>query len=316
MKKKVFWIVIGLLGILAAYLVLMRGQGSVNLNSQTFSLPSAEEIDEVRIESEGESVVLLRKDDKWWIGDREADKQRVKNLLMLSELLEVTGPVSDALIDSVRDCIRDGKKLSFLENGRVRQEILICNLNRQLFATKLERQKIFKISPRGFSNVNFTALLRSDEGYWKGNLLIDLPPEDIRLIHIQYSDPDKQGFALYAGDEKLALKSGKEEYSRSEIDIREVEDYLHFFRGIEFEMPGNQEQVIGEISGSEPFFSLQLLTADSKEISLAGFRIKSDDRSTYDPYKFCAVTRTGECIFLRFEQFDPVLAELQDFLKK
>lgn len=315
MKRTVFLLVIILLTILAAYLVFFRGKSTLGSRGTQFALSHRNQVSEIIIEWGSDELRLYKSGDNWMIDDAKVDKQRMLDLLLLNENIEIISPAPMSSIDSITNCLDSGKSIHFLSGSKTLLAYNLCTFNRQLFARKIGASKIFRIASRGFSEVDLSQLLSTEKSFWMGNVLISLPPADIRLVNIHYMPETIKDFALFSDGDKIAVKGSEEELNNSNINKAFVSDYLQFFSGISFEKPQNDKLLLDAIQQEIPFFSLQIINALGEETKLAGFRIPGENTPGFNPYKFCAITVDGECILLNYSDFDPILVSFQDFLK-
>jgi hypothetical protein len=316
MKRSVIIPIVILLAATTAWLSYFRNHSTLGTSSNALSLTRPERVSQVRISDGNDTLILERSGEKWMIDDDIAQGKKVADLLLLSQQLKIISPAPLSISDSLGYLIEQGTRIHFLSGTSTMLDYTICKYNRQIFARKTNSRKIFRVAPLGFSGVDPTQVLITSKKYWLGNLLIDLGPEEIRLVNIRYFQMDMNDFTLFSGEGKIALKIKDIETDSSGIDHGQVKNYLNFFTDIGFEEPENIPQLLEAVKDQLPFFTLQIIGSETEETSLAGFRIPGGDSQEFNPFRFCGITRENQCVILKYSDFDPILAHPEEFLKK
>jgi hypothetical protein len=191
----------------------------------------------------------------------------------------------------------------------------MCKWNRKLFASRYRSDKIFQTEVRGYPNVDLIQVFRSDPAYWSNSKLTGFRPEDIKRIRIRYPGNTDKDFDLkMTSDGSFQLTDNKQNDLSSVADKELIGLYLHFYTGLTARpVPKDEKQ--DSLSLKEPFFILLVESDKQEDIHLTGYR-KYDSSDKTDMNGFYGILNKKELMLLNYRDFDPILLELKDFLKK
>jgi hypothetical protein len=184
--------------------------------------------------------------------------------------------------------------------------------------------KAYLVYIPGYDGNALTRLFRLDEGYWRDNSLIDIPPERIKAIDVRY-------FQNQRPDPSFSIKVFSRDSIRLEtlsgtvienVDTEKLFAYLLNFSNLQSE----------DISG--------LLPEEQIRAIIANFHVASIEISTLDSYKYVIDTylkpldkqvgdeqfdsnnlyatrdQDNQLVIVSFSDFDLIMRDLQYFTRK
>ncbi len=178
----------------------------------------------------------------------------------------------------------------------------------------------FILKLKGYSLSNISLLFSPQVRFWRDNLLFNFKPSDISVIQVDYPMNPSQSFKISIQSEdwpELAKTSTGESIKR--VDIEHIRHYLYYFSGIEYQLPdtGNLSLTDNDLL----FAEIRITDVSDVSIQVRLYRkaLKSGSGSAqeYDLYNcFGRINEEDEIISFKYVDIDPILKELNDFLKK
>ncbi len=309
MKRSVFILTILILLGIAVYFSLFRNNTTLNPFASGFALKDPGLVTKIQIYDNYSTISLEKINGKWNMGDRPAFHRKVEDLLLLASLIEISAPAPVSYIDSINLGLEQGTTITFFHNRKVLNSFSLCKYNFALYAKQEYSRKAYRISIRGYSNTDLSAMVSSNPQNWQQNVIIDLAASDIRSISVKYSDPKKRGYILEIDSMgKPSLFDQNNKPIEQSTHVEHVEEYLYFFSEISF-YKSNKSIVVDELIMNEtPFCELKITSQNSDSILINGHRLT-------DPTCFYASHPDFGTVFLNYRDFDPILMDLDYFLK-
>jgi len=318
MKKVILTILFLVLSGITAYFIIYKKGTTLSKSDKLFALIDSKNVDRIEISEREERLVLQKGHEYWSINNKEARTDLVNALLGVSAGLDAIAPVSRSQKDSVMDQMKTGTTVSFFEGTSLINTFTLCKWNNTLYAVRKDSDNPYRITLRGFSNIDLTKMYVVEENYWLTNILINLGPDNIKLIKIDYPANPAMGFELLnAGQEGYTISDNARKKGLSDTDPEIISEYLYFFSNIRFYPVNDSALIKKEVIGSrKPFFHLKIKSFDDAEIDILGYTKRDYKSNQNDPSMFYAVNNKGNVMSLKYNDFDPILVHSEYFLKK
>lgn len=316
MKRTLFIISIILLGGISAYLAIFRTKGTISSSGSKFAINDPSKITRIIIEDSYNKISIVKEAKEWKIGNIPVDQQKITDALLLASYVETKAPAPIEYADSITACLQNGANVTFYQGRKIVKAYTLCKYNKALYARNSNSQKLFRISVRGHSTVDLTAVFNSKIQKWRENIIIDLAPSDIKEISINYKNSDRKGFILQIDSTgKPFLFDQEKKPIRQYILNERIEEYVYFFSDIQYYEVG-KNYTIDEITHNQlPFISIAITLRNSDKKVINGYKSIDPETKDSDPAGFYAIDPDLGIIFLKYIDFDPILVEQEYFLK-
>ena len=315
--KKFYFIAIALIiAAIAAYYLHETNSSTLHRRDTHFHINDIAAIDRILIETQDNSLTLIREGENWSVNNEIINQDRLRDLLVLAQKLEVISPAAKSDVSKLKIKLNNSTNVSFYAGSRLINSYRLCSSEMKVFASRNKSDKIFQVEARGYPNVDLTKIFSADALYWTNRKIINFNPEEITLIKINYpNNPEK--------DLKLTISS-KGNYHLSDqhdMDVSESADhklisiYLQFFHDLPYYPLEDKEKA--EINRLiEPFFILLVESNKQAGIELYAYKKINPENGKSDKIEFYGKVKDKGIVKLKYSDFDPVLMELKDFLKK
>ena len=309
MKRKLSILVLVILLGITGYYTVFRNNSTLNPFTTDFALRDPDRITKITISDLHGTISMDKIEGTWKIGERQLSNQKVKDLLFLVSLIEISAPAPVSSADTINYCLQQGARITFYHNKRIANSFSLCKHGLFLYAMQKDSRKAYRISIRGYGNTDLSALVSSELQAWKKNSLIDLGASDIKSVSINYADPKKRGFFLQLDSiNRPVLFDLNGQGIEQPIDMEQMKEYLYFFSDIKH-YPDESSTLHDDLIKHEtPFCKLIISSQKSDTIEIDGYR-------SNNPNGFYASHPEFGLIFLKYRDFDPILVTLDYFLK-
>jgi hypothetical protein len=318
MKNIFLAILFVLFAILALYLTIYRKGTSLNKTEKIFALSNSKEINCIKIVNNEDGITLLKGSGKWSIDNKEVRDDLINTLLGVSEGLDAISPVSGKDCDSVLYWLDKGTKIAFYDNNRIINSFRICKQNNTIYGVLEGSHNPYKLSLRGFPDIDLIKIYSAKAEHWKMNVLINFDPSAIKSIILEYSLKPENSFQLEKKDDGQFYLSKSGRFSALQnTDPEILAEYLSFFSDIKYYPVNDSAGTKKEITGTQkPFFHLRILTVNDTITEIWGYNKPNLENDDSDAYEFYAISQEKGIIVLKYNDFDPILVNIDYFLKK
>lgn len=322
-KKYAGGIAIILLLMAALILLFCRKYGSSATQEIYFSPQKISAVDRILILQENDSLLLERSDKKWMLntGGAIARNDRVNLLLEFLARIEIVSPVAKKAEEHILELLhKKAKRVQLYIRGNLEMEFRIMYDSAVIQGTYMmpeESGNAFMVRLKGVAGDNIENIFELDYRSWQENILFDLGPDEIQKIDVEYPEAINESYIIFRnedGDLELSGMSGT--ITENNTDMRELTDYLFFFRNIHFEYP--EERISDSMVSALPFVELRLTSNTRVETDLKGYLLRSyGESSDINISHFIGVVRDGrDTVILDYQDLDPIFRRLEDFQKK
>jgi hypothetical protein len=318
MKKIVLTLLFLLLAVLALYYSIYRNGTSLNKPEKRFALTNSKEINSINIINNEGNITLIKETSYWSLDKKEVRQDLINTLLGVSEGLDAISPVSHNQCDSVLALLDKGTKLTFYYNNRIINSFKICKQNNTIYGVLENSRNPYKLSLRGFPDIDLTKIYSANAEHWMMNLLLDFDPSVIKSILLEYPLKPEKGFQIEKmSDGQFYLGKTGRFAPLQNTDPEILTEYLSFFNDIRYYHVCDSTGIEKELTDTQkPFFHLRLCNINDTITEIWGYNKPNLESDNSDPYEFYATCKERGIMLLKYNDFDPILVNIDYFLKK
>lgn len=314
-KLHIIAIIIVLASIAAAYLHKHKSS-TLNKRDTNFNITEIEKINRINITSHQHDLNLLNDNSIWKVNKEIVNQKHMTDLLILAAKLQVISPAAKSDENVLSEKLNEAVKVSYYSGRKIINSYSICSWNMKIFAIRTKSKKIFQIEARGYPNVDLTKVFNAEASHWLSIKTINFSPEEIALVKIQYPGHSSKDFEIRQsspGNYHLSDQSNTDMTKSANLEM--IDDYLHFFRDISY-IPVNDQEHAEIIDQKEAFFIMHIETNIQSGIVLYGYRKLNPENEELNIIEFYGRYNEKDLVILKYTDFDPILMDLKDFLKK
>lgn len=271
-----------------------------------------ENIDRIELITAQEQVILHYSNGQWLIDEQtEADNKLIQQLFQSLELLSIQSAVSSNQKESIEQQLKANAKILTIYTGKKQVYTITLGQNKQKDLVQTASGKLYYVSIKGNATESLYNLLKPNRTAWQDRILIDLKPEEISSIQLTFSDNNKSGFFIDSKEQK-ALYNTKKEIVKN-IDSDAFNDYQYFFSGIVYALV---DTAIQKPDVNKHLFSLRINTNVSKVIAIEAFELVDLKTRQRNNNAFAGIINNSILVQLNYSDFDPIVVDIDYFLKK
>ena len=303
-----------ILFVLVLLAILFRQQNSTfSKNDKVLSFANSITADRIEISTTGNNFQLIKKEDTWYTNDENtANSKMIKQLFRALENIQIQ---SSVLKENNKKYLSNfeetGTSLKVYSNKNLLYELKFSNyLSKNYVLTKAKN--LYYISIKGFGGKLLSEFAKTNISDWYNKVLINLNSNEITSILVEYPVNTQIGFKLNNKNQNTILLNRQnkiEERANSES----IDDYLHFFSGIRYSNIDTTQQIPNP---NNQLFRLNINTNIAKTIHIVGFEMVDKKTLQPDMVEFVGIINNSLLVKLSYSDFDPILVELDYFLKK
>jgi hypothetical protein len=318
MKKIILTILFVLLAIMAIFYSIYRKGTTLNKTDKQFAITNTKEINRINIIDSSNNITLIKDINYWSLNKKEIRQDLINMLIGVSEGLDAISPVSHNQHDSIMVWLDKGTKLTFYNNKQIINSFKICKHNNSIYGILENSQNPYRLSLRGFPDIDLTKIYSANAEHWMMNLLLDLEPAAIKSIFLEYLLEPEQGFQIEKlSDNQFYLSKKGRFIPIQNTDPEIITEYLSFFNDIRYYNVSDSTGVKKEIIDTQkPFFHLRLCNINNTINEIWGYNKPNLESDDSDPYEFYATGTVKGIMLLKYNDFDPILVNIEYFLKK
>ncbi len=316
MRKLYLILIMVIVASVAAYYFHQHKSSTLRNRDSDFSIHELEEIDRITLTSGNNSISLYNELGSWKVNNEVVNQERMTDFLILATKLEAVFPASKAEEDELSAMLNDGTEVAYYSGRKRINSYRICKWKMKIFATRGKSDKIFQVEARGYPNVDLTKVFTSETAHWKNRKIINFHPKEIQSVKIHYPCHSNKNFEIRqvsSGNYRVSDQKNNDFTRSADQDLIRI--YLHFFCDITYISVQDQEKANASYL-KEPFFILAIETYEKSRIELHGYRKMNPENEKTDVVEFYGELNKTESMLLKYSDFDPILVDLDYFLKK
>ena len=314
-----------LLAVIAILLVLKSHKGTIPGAIKSVSVPNIDEISQINISSGVDQIKLVKENGTWSLNDVfKVKKTAIDLVLNMLQRLEIAAPVQrdrQALI--AKKLENTGRHVQIYSGNHLLRSFFIgydTSESRSTVYMKEGSKKPYFLKLKGYSLSDISLLFSPRVRFWRDNILFNCKPAEISVIQVEYPGNQSQSFTIRINpDNKPELIKTITGEKMKNSDVNEVFHYLYYFSGISYHLPDTDS--LPSMNDSLPFAEIGITDISGTQVQVKLYRkalkINSGETQQFDLY-WCygQINNEEEIVSIKYMDIDPILKELDDFLKK
>jgi hypothetical protein len=318
-------ILLSLLLIVALTLVLTNHKSTIPATFQKVAVPNTGEISLITITSGADQIILARDNGDWRLNNAfKAKKEAIDLLLNMLQRLEVAAPVPRRYqAIAAKKLVNQGKFVQIHTGNHLLRSFYIAYDTSETLRTiylKEGSKTPFILKLKGYSLSDISLLFSLQVRFWRDDVLFNYKPSDISAIQVDYPLNPSQSFKISIRSENRSelVKTSTGE-SIKNVDNEDTRHYLYYFSGVEYQL--SDTDILPVTDDDLLFAEISITDVSDTTVQVRLYRkalkTSSDDAQKYDLYRcFGRINEENEIISVKYVDIDPILRELDDFLKK
>ncbi len=309
----------------ALLLFFSNRKSTLQSKAKNFAVKNIEQVDKIIISKGLNKILFIKENNNWKINGTFKGNPKAMNFLLLSlSRLEVRSPVSNVHRERIINMLDTNSKIiEIYSNNKLVKYISLYHDTSEIVGTYMILKNSytpFLMKIKGYKDINIDRVFSLNTQIWCENTILDYMPDEIKNLIVEYPDePDKSFQIINSGKQNIYLKHPDDPQVINNFSIEKVTEYLYSFTNIKFNFPDKTD--FNNPAKSKPFVIITLTNIKDESIVLEGYRkYMSGDLnkdSGYDIDNFYAVKNyESELIELKYIDFDPILKDMDYFLKK
>jgi hypothetical protein len=232
--------------------------------------------------------------------------------------LEIVSPASQIQRDRILIKLKKGTSIIFYSGQRKVSSLIMCKLDNEIYAIHNKSKTPYRIAVKGYPEIDLTKLFNPERYLWTASILFNFNPDEVQSVQLFYADNPEKNFKIEKQPSgKYLIEYGRKEFQLEVKDTSLVHEYLNFFPGIKY-YPVNEDKSLLQqnLMMKIPFFRLILLGKNGPLCDLQAYNKTESGSMKDDSFEFYAISKNTGLIVLKYNDFDPILAAEEYFLKK
>lgn len=318
---KISLLVLVLLLAVSAGLLLSRRSGTYARSAVEFAVKDTGQIESVEIRDGAERLLLVRQEGTWRVnGITPVRKDRMGGMLVLLSRLEVLSPVSRSRSEELtRRLQKEGKQVIITLNKGDTREYSVLHDTLETDATYMMMKGSgipFRMGVRGYQRRNLAALYRTNERYWRDNLLLHYLPEQIGSVSLlNLRDPDRTFHLARNAAGRFEMSTGTVPGEWSQPTAAKLNQYLGYFYGVRFDdyVDLSQDMTMKHTIRDEPDYVLEVSSITGSRTTVKLFPLYTTDAAgnkKMDPnVLYAKIDDWDGMVILKYMEIDPLLKD-------
>ena len=318
-------IVLVVLVIIAVILVLKNQKSTIPASLKNVAISDTHEIDKIIIRSGTDKIILEKPDQMWRLNNSfEVKKAAIDLVLNILQRLEIAAPLPRNYQNiAVKKLENTGKHVQVYEGDQMIRSFFIdydtTNIQGTIYMKEGSKTPFF-LKLKGYSLSDISLLFSPQIRFWRDNTLFRYQSSKISSIRIEYPGNKSRSFEINTKGknqpELIEINTGEK---MQDVDYKSILDYLYYFSGFEYHALDTDS--MPETDNRLPFADIRITDDSDNRVRLRLYRKArknhSVEKQNFDLY-WCygKIDDEEEIISIKYSDIDPILRELDDFLKK
>ncbi len=311
--------------IVALILVLKNQKSTIPAGLKNVAVTNTHEIDKIVIWSGTDKVILEKPDQVWRLNNSfEVKKTAIDLVLNMLQRLEIAAPLPRNYQNiAAKKLENTGKHVQLYKGDQIIRSFFIDYDTTEIRGTiymKEGSKTPFFLKLKGYSLSDISLLFSPRIRFWRNNILFRYQPTEISGIRIEYPGNKSQSFEIDTRvknqPELIKIHTGEK---MQDFDYKSILDYMYYFSG--FEYHSIETDSMPETDNRLHFADIRITDGSNTTVQVKLYRkargTNSKNTRDFDLY-WCygKINDEEEIIAIKYVDIDPILRELDDFLKK
>lgn len=312
-NKKSIFLILGFLALLVVAYFSKQKHSSLSSKDSLPILPKNSEITRLEIGNKENTLSISLNNEQWLINQQTtADADLIIELLNNLSLLQTHSLVAKQQAQELTEKLKtQGRSIKIFQNKKLVYSLSVGLFNNKDYAISASG-KVHFIALKGKPGASIFNQLAADATKWQDKLLINLKPNEIASVIVEYPSALEKGFRIENKNNTTKLYNSQNTEEEL-LSANAITDYHHFFSGISYERVDTNLQ---KPDINRHLFRLKINTTVSKVIQIEGFELVDVHTKQPNTYSFAAIVNNSILVELKYMDFDPILVDKDYFLKK
>jgi len=179
--RKYIWMVVSAVLILVILLIFTDPWSTLRQDGKRMILHQPGAVDRIELTDAFDTTVLVRKDNRWLLFDREeVNPVAVENLLFAAEKLQINSILNEQAEEGP-----EGRNIRFYSGNRLMLDYTLFSRNQNYLLRPEGSTRTYYVSVSGYTGLDLGRIFSVASNHYRRHLLIDLLPSDISMIGIE-----------------------------------------------------------------------------------------------------------------------------------
>ncbi len=314
--------------IIAGVYYFSNSKGSLNLRNTSFAIEETDQITEVKISSDKETLLLKKEFGQWKVNDKyNATKWSINNFMMALNRVYILKPVSKVEKEQVASILKsDGILVEIYKNRRAIKKYYVSKpgMNKnKTYMMMCKSSEPFVVGIPSFQGL-VSDLYVVEENFWRDKTIFNYQPQNIKTILLEYSENPSKSFQLVNfNDGTFALKDVAKESYVENFNVENLVRYFTYYQRIVFEELGSDlsQKEVDTIMKSKLFVTITVEDINGAKNKLDIYRKPPEDKldefgekAEFDYNRAYAILNNNrDLILIQYYIFDPLFKEIDYF---
>lgn len=303
-----------------------KRSGRFKGDENQFAVKDTGQINLIEIRSPDNTVILERIQGNWMInGLYYAGNKKMAGLLMVISRLQVSAPVPNSIkYEIIAKLENEGKRLMVVSDQRNPHVILMYHDTLYSEATYMmleNSDQPLRIVIPGFSERNLARHFVDDINYWRDNSIFRLRENEILSVSLyDRLRPDKSFHLVNGTEDGYELFTYSDSTEVTGVLADQVAQYLSYFSSVSFDRFLSDDEITDQLNPIKKDPEKIIMVMDSrnhmtKVETFLWYVHPRDEPSQPDINRLIAIINDTDIVVVRYVEIDPVIKEIDYFLK-
>ncbi len=329
LMKSYLYLIIAVIVLLAIAVGLhfKNNSGSLRGGEKEFSVKNMDAIDKIIIRSDTSSILLEKEKEYWRLNNSlRAKKDMVKLILTALPRLEAISPLPrNYQAVATKKLQNAGTNVEVYADERLVRAFYIDYDTTEVKGVIILNQKAkmpFLVKLKGFPEGDFTWIFNPELSFWKDNTMFSYTPDDITSVSIKYPDKKHHSFKIiFHPQNSPELFNPETGNKMNNVNFKMMNDYRYFFSDLKYYPVDPPDTIV--LTGDLVMAEVTLQDKAGKITTIKLYKkplapIDNNNNPAGYDLNLCYGTINNEkgVVLVKYLDIDPILRELDDFLKK
>ncbi len=331
MNKRAFLFLILLTLIIAISIIFFFPQGNTfKKQTKFFKIKDTSQITRIDIIKKNETIQLIKSEEgNWKINNKYyAQQEIIHKIIGLISKFEIQSSLSSKDIIEYSEEIENNKiEIKLFKKRRKLNEFIISGIqiddNDLTIIKNKNKPELFIIQTPGYP-YSIYSVFNTNINFLRNKILINFLPTQIKKVELNnYLDSNKSFFLINKGKRQYKISSILEPELELTYNKDAVEQYLGYFRNIEFEKElSDNYELLDSLKQSEPNVNITVIKNNSDSVSFSIYYKPIEEQEnllgqkiTIDP-DFCYLmyVNINAVHLMKYIEIEPIIKEIGYFI--
>jgi Domain of unknown function (DUF4340) len=235
------------------------------VDRELFKVADQAQIDKVIFESDSSKIELKFNGTRWWVNDKEADRQLIKVFFATILQAEPKRKVSGAALDSVKKHVAEKTKLTLWVSDQVAKEFFVAgNSTKSETYFSFDGNDWYVVTIPGY-RVYVASIFDLGENDWRDKRIFNFNWQNFKSLKAHFPQQPNQDFTISFANKLFGIEE------IAVADTTRLSNYLESIFNLQAEriLAPEEAKKYDSLFAAEPFLQIEI-----QDISMKAFRLK------------------------------------------